>query len=65
MAFLNKPSTKKVKKEEESTPPKEPVSSEPVPSEPVVQTSQKKKDAGVKSKRKATKSNISDSDSGE
>ncbi|XP_033638272.1 DNA polymerase delta subunit 3-like [Asterias rubens] len=63
MAFLNKPSTKKVKKEEESTPPKEPVSSEPVPSEPVVQTSQKKKDAGVKSKRKATKSNISDSDS--
>ena len=60
-----------LKKEEESTPPKEPVSSEPVPSEPVVQTShkkpveEKKKDAGVKSKRKATKSNISDSDSGE
>ncbi|XP_071798748.1 uncharacterized protein [Asterias amurensis] len=69
MAFLNKPSTKKVKEEEENTLPKEPVSSEPVPSEPVVQTShkkpveEKKKDAGVKSKRKATKSNISDSDS--
>lgn len=64
MAFLNKPSTTKVKKEE-STPPKETVTSETV-----VKTSHEKpvqelkKDGGVKSKRKAANIDISDSGSG-